>query len=146
MIRVAHVALLLVTVCAGCATSYYYRVQLNNPVDPVSFQASLEDFLRAQGLRPFREVYAGDPRFVADVTHGLPRWDKLFGYTLPKGAGFVAVELDPPYNPITIQVGGTDNRVEEQDHLARELENWLHVAYPNIEVHETKVHFARFPW
>jgi len=132
--------------CSGCATSYYYQVRLADAVDPRAFELSLDEFLRTDGLRPFRELHADDPRLVADVTYGLPRWDKSFDFTWPRGAGFISVELDPPYNPIGVNVGGTDNRLKEVDWLAREVEDWVHHSYPNIQIRERKVRFTRFPW
>src|SRR5215469_16869464 len=99
MIRANHIAVLLAAACTACVTSYSYEVHLASPVDPLAFERSLGGFLHTQGFQPFQELHSNDPRFVADVTHGLPRWDKLFKPTWPKGGGFVAVELDRPYNP-----------------------------------------------
>jgi hypothetical protein len=137
MIGTTLAVALLGVPCAGCASSYFYKVQVADRVDPLSFQASLDQFLRTQGFLPFRELH---------VTNGLPRWDKDFEFSGLKGAGFMAVELDPPYNPIVINIGATDNRLQEQDQIEGELTKWLHGAYPNVEVIAKKVRFSRFPW
>lgn len=115
-------------------------------VDPVSFKESLDVFLRTQGLLPFSELYASNPGFVSDVTHGLPRWDKNFPYSWRKGAGFVAVELNRPYNPIEVDVGASQMRVDEGDELEHKLVKWLNSEYPRVTVVENKVTFVRFPW
>jgi hypothetical protein len=137
---------LIATACNGCATSHYYAVRMTDPIDPISFQLSLDGFLRSEGLRPFKELFASNPQYVADVTGGLPRWDKIFRYSWTNGAGFVAVKLDSPYNPIVLNVGGSVNHVHDADLLERDLMTWLNQAYPNIEIAEKKITVQKFPW
>ena len=131
---------------SGCTTSYVHKMDLREVADPVSFKVSLGEFLNSQGLRPFSEIHSADPGFVKDVTGGLPRWDKDFPYSLRRGAGFVSVEVDPPYAPIGLYVGGTDNRQPEVDMLDEELAAWLQRTYPNVQINDQRLRYQRFPW
>ncbi len=103
-------------------------------------------FLRTQGLLPINELYASNPSFVSDVTHGVPRWDKNLPYSWRKEAGFVAVELNRPYNPIEVDVAASPARVDEADELEHKLVKWLNSKYPRVRVVEKRVVFTQFPW
>jgi hypothetical protein len=136
----------LAAACNGCATSHYYAVRMALPVEPISFQVSLDKFLRDEGFRPLKELFANNHQCVADVTGGLPRWDKTFKYSWPNGAGFVSVTLDPPYNPVVLNVGASDNRLHDADQLEGELMIWLRGMYPGMDISERKIRFQIFPW
>jgi hypothetical protein len=120
MSRLGAVGLLL-TLCAGCANARLYEIRITDPVDPVAFAASLDAFLSTQGLRPYQSYQS-----TSAAQPGVPHW--------VSDRPFLNVRLDPPYNPIVINVGGATSRPQLKDALAREIEAWVHRSYPDVHV------------
>ena len=132
--------------CVACQTSRYHQVIVKSSVDPVAFELALDGFLRSEGLRPVKEINQSNPQLLSDVTHGLPRWDKNFDFTFGAGSGFIAVQLAKPYNPIEMEIGGSDGRERDAERLLTDLKTWLRRSYPDMLFDEKTVPFTRFPF